>query len=308
MSEKKKKMIVLVGPPASGKSTWANEFMKTHESTHVIVNRDSFRDGTGVSQSRNRLRSDRREGYITRIEQTAIEAAIESGYIPIVDSTNLHKNTIAYYEGLKEKYGLEIEYKHFYIPFKEAVARDAERAKNGGHFCGKAVIKRFYQNYYPEQYKQEMAKTVSHYRLEMSKEKPLAVMCDIDGTLAWMQGRSPYDQTKVLEDKCDEQLTNTVSMLRLAGVKLIIMSGREGTDQCKHDTEEWLNENGIGYDALLMRKKGDYRADEIIKRELFDEFVRNNYNVMCVFDDRNKVVNMWRELGLLCCQVADGDF
>lgn len=308
MSETKRKMIVLVGPPASGKSTWAAEFIKTHENTHVIVNRDSFRDGTGVYWLKNENNNRLREGYITKLEHTAIESAIEAGYTPIIDATNLSEKAKAYHQELKDKYDLEIEYKEFYVPFNVAVERDAERAKNGGHFCGKAVIKRFYQNYYKEQYEKETTKTVNHYRLGTSIGKPHAIMCDIDGTLAWMQGRNPYDQTKVLSDKCDEELANLISRIRSAGVMVIIMSGREGTEQCRRDTEEWMRNNCIGYDALFMRKAGDYRADEVVKRELFDEFVRDNYNVMCVFDDRNKVVNMWREVGLLCCQVADGDF
>ena len=30
--------------------------------------------------------------------------------------------------------------------------------------------------------------------------------------------------------------------------------------------------------------------------------------LICIFDDRNKVVNMWRSLGITCLQVANGDF
>lgn len=50
------------------------------------------------------------------------------------------------------------------------------------------------------------------------------------------------------------------------------------------------------------------RKDVVIKRELFDRYIRDNYQVLFVLDDRNQVVDMWRELGLKCLQVAPGDF
>ena len=57
-----------------------------------------------------------------------------------------------------------------------------------------------------------------------------------------------------------------------------------------------------------MREKGDHRGDEIVKKEIYDNQIKPIYDVMCVFDDRDKVVKMWRDEGLLCCQVYYGDF
>lgn len=57
-----------------------------------------------------------------------------------------------------------------------------------------------------------------------------------------------------------------------------------------------------------MRKEKDYRGDEIIKEELFKENIENNYYCVAVFDDRNRVIKKWREMGLLACQVYEGDF
>jgi hypothetical protein len=57
-----------------------------------------------------------------------------------------------------------------------------------------------------------------------------------------------------------------------------------------------------------MRKHNDYRSDDIVKKEMYFEYIQPKYNVVCVFDDRDKVVKMWRDLGILCCQVYYGDF
>lgn len=57
-----------------------------------------------------------------------------------------------------------------------------------------------------------------------------------------------------------------------------------------------------------MRPEGDIRKDSIVKREIFENYIRDYYNIQFVLDDRNQVVEMWRSLGLKCLQVAEGDF
>jgi len=65
---------------------------------------------------------------------------------------------------------------------------------------------------------------------------------------------------------------------------------------------------GVNFDELFMRPEGDMRPDNIVKAELFDTYVRDNYDVQFVIDDRDQVVDMWRRMGLACLQVAPGDF
>lgn len=135
--------------------------------------------------------------------------------------------------------------------------------------------------------------------------KPTAVICDIDGTLAHMVNRSPYDPTKYLDDEKDDFVHWAFARLS-EGARRIIMSGRD--EDYRNDTVTWLANHGITYDFLYMRPSGDKREDSIVKRELYEKHIKNNYDVRCVLDDRNRVVKMWREQGLKCLQVADGDF
>jgi len=65
---------------------------------------------------------------------------------------------------------------------------------------------------------------------------------------------------------------------------------------------------GVPYDALYMRAHKDGRRDSVVKVELFDAHVRDAYDVTCVLDDRDQVVEAWRALGLTVLQVAEGDF
>lgn len=134
-----------------------------------------------------------------------------------------------------------------------------------------------------------------------------AIICDIDGTLAHMQDRDPYDYDKVDTDIVDKTIKNILRVFYSNGdYAILIVSGRE--DTCKHKTIRWLSDNRISYDKLFMRKHNDNRPDEVIKKEIYDEYIEDEYDVEFILDDRNKVVKMWRDLGLKCLQVAEGDF
>lgn len=133
------------------------------------------------------------------------------------------------------------------------------------------------------------------------------VICDIDGTLAEKGSRNAYDWGKVYNDKPILKIVNLLQLLKeRLRVGVVLVSGRD--EVCKDVTLLWLSKNNIDFDCLFMRPKGDNRPDTVIKREIFDNHIRDKYNVLCVLDDRNKVVKMWRELGLTCLQVAEGDF
>lgn len=135
--------------------------------------------------------------------------------------------------------------------------------------------------------------------------KPIAVICDIDGTLAHMVNRGPYDPTKYLDDVRDDLVAWAFDALSVGAVR-IIMSGRD--EDYRADTELWLKRNEIEFDQLYMRPSGDKRNDAIVKQELYEAHVKDVYDVRCVLDDRNRVVDMWRANGLKVLQVADGDF
>ena len=79
-------------------------------------------------------------------------------------------------------------------------------------------------------------------------------------------------------------------------------------DKCKDQTVKWLQDNHIPFDQIHMRKTNDFRSDSIVKEEIYNEHIKDKYNVISVFDDRNQTVAKWRELGLLTFQVADGNF
>lgn len=139
---------------------------------------------------------------------------------------------------------------------------------------------------------------------------------DIDGTLALKGDRSPFDWSRVGEDLPNTPVIRVVEALLYLGDNIVFMSGR--MEQCRAQTALWLNANidccnvhvtrSDCCEQLFMRADEDYRPDTIVKRELFDNHVKDRYDVIGVIDDRDSVVRQWRSMGLTCLQVADGNF
>jgi len=130
---------------------------------------------------------------------------------------------------------------------------------------------------------------------------PTVILCDLDGTIALMNGRSPYDATH-----CDQDILNVPVNEVVKKFDTIFVSGRE--DKYKEPTLRFFKNHNIKYIDLFMRKSGDNRKDSIIKEEIYNEHIKDKYNVLFVLDDRNQVVELWRSLGLSCFQVAEGNF
>ena len=123
-----------------------------------------------------------------------------------------------------------------------------------------------------------------------------------------MSDRSPYHWHRVGEDTVSPAVEAAVRAFAGApdGFAVVLLSGRDGV--CRPETEEWLARHEIPYDELYMRAAGDNRRDSIVKAELFDAHIRQRYRIVAFLDDRDQVVRMWRRMGLVCFQVAEGIF
>lgn len=154
-----------------------------------------------------------------------------------------------------------------------------------------------------------MTSTDAYTRYIADTALPSAWLVDIDGTLA-LRGDSPgvrgyFEWHRVGEDLINTPVRELVRALSLLNA-IVLISGRDAV--CAEETRLWLKTHDIPCDDLYMRTSGDYRKDAEVKRELFETYVAARWNVRGVIDDRNAVVAMWRDLGLMCAQVAPGNF
>ncbi len=141
------------------------------------------------------------------------------------------------------------------------------------------------------------------------------VIFDLDGTLALMEHRvhlisGPVKDWDAFFEACDQDEPNysVIAMLHALcchGYKIWIVTGRSETTRRK--TVEWLETYGIQYDQLIMRSAGNRTVDTVLKQHWLNTVIPKD-RVICVYEDRDSVVKMWRENGITCFQVADGQF
>lgn len=142
---------------------------------------------------------------------------------------------------------------------------------------------------------------------------------DLDGTICNVNHRRQYVATKprnwdawnkgMVNDTANESVSFVYQALSyfidqtLDTTDIFIVSGR--SDDYRQQTEEWLEKHGFEYTKLFMRKYKDHRDDSVVKSEIADEILKT-HNIIAVFDDRKRVLNMWQAKGIWTFDVGQG--
>lgn len=298
---------MLKGLPASGKSTVAKELIQGG-GNYFRVNRDLLREMFFFSDW-----SGKREDLTVEMERILVRTLLVD-YNVIVDDTNLNPSNEAMWRGLAEEEGANFEVKFVDTPLDECIERDSRRDKK----VGRSVI-------------MAMAMQYGLYKPEK------IVICDIDGTVADLEHRRHYvhkdcerckgnaldgkacgltrdiESTRDLRHEMgkdwksffaemgdDTLITDTAQLLWKKineGCKVFYVSARP--EQYRKETEQWLKKVGApNYEALFMRRAHDKRDDDLIKEEILNKFFLGKTIIDTVFDDRPRVIRMWRKNGL----------
>jgi predicted kinase len=289
-----KRVIILRGIPGSGKSTYAKQLVEENPNSYKRINRDDLRamfDNGTVSKGN--------EKFVKQVRDILITKALEDGKHVIVDDTNLSESNMTRIQQLVYEFNkahndhVTVELKEMETSLEESIARDAKREKK----VGEKVIRNMHRQFFIE----------GERYIQQDESLPKAVICDLDGTLALLNGRNPFDASVCERDLLNVPVYNLLVRYHDLGFKIILLSGRE--DQYRAQTERWIVAHKVPFETLLMRKHKDNRKDSIIKREIFEAHIQHQYFIELILDDRNQVVNMWRdELKLPCFQVYYGDF
>lgn len=280
--------FICTGLPASGKSTWANSLEETN-----VVNRDSIRKFLGIRRSNW---SGGKEKKVTELRDRDLKMSMENPawkYV-VSDDTNLSPKVFRHLQRMGESLGWNVVHVEFTTDIDTCIKRDSKRDDG---FVGADVIRGMYYRY--------MVPKMTEFPTPIEGADN-AVLCDLDGTAALLNGRSPYDAST-----CDMDIVNPSVKFILeqmetvefhekhtmgAKTKLFFFSGRE--DKYREQTLKFLRKLRLPEFELHMRKSGDTRKDKIIKRELYENHIAGKYNVSLVLDDRPQVVRLWQELGL----------
>ncbi|MGW1289742.1 phosphatase domain-containing protein [Streptomyces sp. NPDC002586] len=296
---------VMTGLPASGKSTRARRLVADSGGRIRRVNLDDLRTMLGHDGSWSKAH----ERTALDIQDATVRTALDAGFDVVVDNTHLTPRIPGRLKAVVAGRATFTVHDFTDVPLDECIRRDAARADS----VGEDVIRRLAANH--------ARATKNGWRLTANwlndyavpapyvpdPSLPSAVMCDIDGTLALMDGRGPYDFARCGEDRLNAPVRHTLLAFRAAhGDRIVLLSGR--SEDFRAQTEAWLARHAVPYDELRMRPSGDTRRDDIVKNELFDAHVRHRYNVRVSLDDRDRVVALWRRMGIPTWQVNYGDF
>lgn len=235
-----------------------------------------------------------REEIVLAMRDQAIVSAVEKWFWVIIDDTNFeekHKDRVR--ELIKHR-SIEFEEKFFDVPLSICLERNRARPNP----VPDDVIISMAQRYNVGKEKPEFEKVIQ------DPTKELAIIVDIDWTIADKWDRSPYDWSKVSEDT---PIGDIIELVRVLSETYTILFVSWRDFACAIDTVRWLDKNVIDDYRLLMRPEWDKRKDSIVKYELLQEIIKDYY-VAYVLDDRAQVVKMWREAWLRCLQVAEGNF
>ncbi len=168
--------------------------------------------------------------------------------------------------------------------------------------------------------------------------RPLYIF-DLDGTLALIEHRrhhvtnpyllyDEYTETMVhhgpewkpnwkqfyldcVDDVPNPPVIDTLTMLA-NHADIQIFSGR--SDEVETETRLWLSVHLQFLPThhkvnLRMRRQGDHQPDDKLKEGWLNKMSdEDRKRLVAVFEDRSRLVKMWRRNGIACFQVAPGDF
>lgn len=264
-------LLLMVGPAGSGKSTLSHAFA----SKYVRINQDEL-------------------GKVEHIHHFL--NALGAKHNVIIDRMNFSKEQRNRYLEPAKKAG----YKTKIIVLHESSQTCLERMKTRqGHPTIKdEVTARKVLNFFFSKYERPTPDEADEIEFRYPKgEKPLAVICDLDGTLCnidhrlhFVRGEGKKDWKSFFEALKDDMVNywcdNILHSLEQGGLKIVLCSGR--TDNYEQITMNWLSKWGISYHDLFMRNRQDFREDSIVKEIILDFEILTRYKPYFMIDDRKE--------------------
>lgn len=300
------KMFILRGLPASGKSTWSEQFVLDNPNT-IRVNRDEIRMelfGTWYPSRDSQGTVGQKEAMVTEVQQKRNREALSNGINVINDNTNLNPRFWHETVSLVKEAGAEFELVDFHIDIEEAITRNQNRERK----VPEDIIRRMAREYispngefhlFPSTYPVKEFRKPDSYRE--------AIIFDMDGTLTDVSSIRHYVAKTEKKKYADFDMFHRSALfcppnhdvLEFAqqaeqeGFAIIIVTARN--ERYRDSTQAWLDKHNVTYDNIFMRPDGDFRKDYVVKSEILEE-IEKHYDVVHAVDDNPQVLQLWEEV------------
>lgn len=298
-------VILTTGLPASGKTTWAKEEYAKDPNGTILTSRDDIRSMLGCFP----VGTKEQEELVSKIQDDVIIRGVKAGKRVIVHDTNLNQKSPKRIKRLFDG-DVQFEVQDFtHVSVSDCMYRDSERAK-GIRVGSPVILQMSRQLNKPWRLTAEWMNDIKLSPVYVPRfSAPRGILFDLDGTVAQHVARSPYDYSRVKTDAVHQHIRKLINGYYDSGYAVFGFSGRPDIDNVRQDTTEWLDLNKIRFHKLYMRPSDmltDNDAD--VKQFLFDKYIRDNYNIEIMLDDRDRVVRRMRKLGINVLQVNYGEF
>ena len=219
------------GLQASGKSTWAKAEVTRSGGDWKRINKDDLRAMLDAGSW-----SSAKEKFILKARDTLLTASLKQGFNVIIDDTNLDDKHWKDIKFLLTKLDIDVTLREqcFHVDVEEAIVRDAARPSPVGEEAIRNTWKRYIKGKVGVmQPRMEVMYSREHKSaLEQNPALPKAIICDLDGTLALMGDRSPYDASQCdVKDHPNPPVVEAVKLFFRAGYRIIFVSGRDEKDR-----------------------------------------------------------------------------
>lgn len=337
----KPKFIIYHGLPGSGKSTQALEQsrkLKEEGIPNTIVNRDTIREDL---YGKDYLPSREKEDEVTKVQHALIRNALSKGNYVISDDTNLNPQFLPELLKIGKEFKTDFEQVYVDTPVQECLRRNKKRASEGGRFVPEYVIHNMAKNAYDPSgsrikrieinadkltAKREIGETAGSRLLEeasrkMAENNPITqskkvVLVDVDGTLSddrKAANRAFYDQKRKDFDyffksikfaKPNKDVVDLANNLRdKEDMSIIILTGR--SDSSAKELLEFIEKTGIKSSRVIAKKEGDYRPDNVFKKEALEGLQKEGLILAHSIDDRQRSVDAYRSMGIPVSRVEE---
>lgn len=320
--EKQERKIILTrGIQGSGKSTWAKLWVAEDPNRRLRWNSDDIRNMLGPYSVEDwKIR----EKFINMMFKDWLGNALEGGYDIIIDNMNLSDSAVSrttdvmneFNKDPDKMYVYKIEYRDFFIPVEECIRRDSMRPNP----IGEKVIKQTWRRYRTKIINienQKLVDSMQAFEKEQSGIIPECIIADMDATICFnISGREFFGAgcaDKMMDDVPNPPVIRMINDF-LANAKeddrVFIVTGRSAEADVMKATNEYVSKY-VSDDPrirILFREVGDYTKGDEKKRQLYEQYIKGKYRVLYAIDDSQKVVDMYRNLGMTVLQPNAGKF
>lgn len=282
------KLKMLSGLIASGKTTRAKEIVE--QGNWVRLNRDLLREMLHFSKF-----TSLNERATVDAEKALVRYFLMADKNVVVDDCNLNPKNKEMWKTIAKECNAKIEYEFIGkdLSIEELVLRDKLREKT----VGGSVIKNM----------------ALQYGLQPIPGKGFVIV-DLDGTIADLKHRLHFIASSVKDWKGFFEHISEDTLRKDIAKKVIDYYNQMHTiiyvtarpEDYKEITLKWLEKNSMSFGwTLIMRKRGDSRPDTEVKQDMYDTYLKK-YPIEVVFDDRPRIINMWKSNGLKVIDCGDG--